>query len=301
MTHVSRRHAAAATEREAWYGTAYTAAPLRAELLDRWAAAPPHAALQLPPPNPFIPTDFALAADLEPGAATTPAARPRAASAPAARTADANGAADAQDPLAPLSASAAAAARAAAAAWAAPLRKLRGLGGENVRHTDAGSTGALEMAFACTCHAHAHVMHTPCTRHARAGTLDAFEFVTFGAPEALCSKGVSYYEVTLLAAAKKGTNDVQAGFATADFRVLGDAAGHSPDGAHPAFCAATALCTGRLQPHAPCRLQPCALGSYNPTTPCRLQPHVPRRRRRRRVVGYRRRAEAQVVQGAGTP
>ena len=173
MTHVSRRHVAAATEREAWYGTAYAAAQLRAELLDRWATAPPHAALQLPPPNPFIPTDFALVADLEPGAAAAPAARARAASAPAARTtrtADANGAAaapdaspGAQDPFAPLAASAAAAARAAAAAWAAPLRKLRGLGGENVRHTDSGSTGALETAFASiylTTHdMHMHMQH----------------------------------------------------------------------------------------------------------------------------------------------
>ena len=50
------------------------------------------------------------------------------------------------------------------------------------------------------------------TCYARAGVLDAFEFVTFGAPEALCSKGVSYYEVTLLASAKKGSNDVQAGY-----------------------------------------------------------------------------------------
>ena len=172
MTHVSRRHVAAATEREAWYGTAYAAAQLRSELLDRWAAAPPHAALQLPPPNPFIPTDFALVADLEPGAATAPAARARAASAPAARAADANGAAaapdasrTAQDPFAPLSASAAAAARAAAAAWAAPLRKLRGLGGENVRHTDAGSTGALETAFACMYHAHATHMPSPYNAH----------------------------------------------------------------------------------------------------------------------------------------
>ena len=39
MTHVSRRHAATASEREAWYGTAYAATPLRAELLERWAAA----------------------------------------------------------------------------------------------------------------------------------------------------------------------------------------------------------------------------------------------------------------------
>jgi len=117
--------------------------------------------------------------------------------------------------------------------------------------------------------------------------LDAFQFVTFGAPEALCTKGVSYYEFTLLAAAKKSTNDVQAGFATADFRVLGDAAGHSPDGAHPTHPrAAAALCTGRLQPHAMqaaalCsgRLQPHAMqaaalcsGRLQPQQPCRRQP-----------------------------
>ena len=102
--------------------------------------------------------------------------------------------------------------------------------------------------------------------------LDAFQFVTFGAPEALCTKGVSYYEFTLLAAAKKSTNDVQAGFATADFRVLGDAAGHSPDGAHPTHPrAAAALCTGRLQPHA---MQAAALcsGRLQPQQPCRRQP-----------------------------
>ena len=60
---------------------------------------------------------------------------------------------------------------------------------------------------------HARVpTHAP-HKHARApaGALDAFEFVTFGAPEALCGRGVCYYEVTLLAAAKKGINDVQAG------------------------------------------------------------------------------------------
>ena len=102
--------------------------------------------------------------------------------------------------------------------------------------------------------------------------LDAFQFVTFGAPEALCTKGVSYYEFTLLAAAKRSTNDVQAGFATADFRVLGDAAGHSPDGAHPTHPrAAAALCTGRLQPHA---MQAAALcsGRLQPQQPCRRQP-----------------------------
>ena len=129
--------------------------------------------------------------------------------------------------------------------------------------------------------------------------LDAFQFVTFGAPEALCTKGVSYYEFTLLAAAKKSTNDVQAGFATADFRVLGDAAGHSPDGAHPTHPrAAAALCTGRLQPHA---MQAAALCSGRLQPPAAVQAAAPihRRRRRCRVVGYRRCAEAQVVQGAG--
>ena len=147
-----------------------------------------------------------------------------------------------------------------------------------------------------------HTMRISYTCYAREGVLDAFEFVTFGAPEALCSKGVSYYEITLLASAKKGTNDVQAGFATADFRVLGDAAGHSPDGAHPT---------------PPCRPQPCALGGCNPTLRAGRSPvhweaatprrrlgcsfRVPRRRRRCRVVGYRRCAEAQVVQGAGAP
>ena len=129
--------------------------------------------------------------------------------------------------------------------------------------------------------------------------LDAFQFVTFGAPEALCTKGVSYYEFTLLAAAKKSTNDVQAGFATADFRVLGDAAGHSPDGAHPTHPrAAAALCTGRLQPHA---MQAAALCSGRLQPPAAVQAAAPihRRRRRCRVVGCRRCAEAQVVQGAG--
>jgi hypothetical protein len=129
--------------------------------------------------------------------------------------------------------------------------------------------------------------------------LDAFQFVTFGAPEALCIKGVSYYEFTLLAAVKKSTNDVQAGFATADFRVLGDAAGHSPDGAHPTHPrAAAALCTGRLQPHA---MQAAALCSGRLQPPAAVQAAAPihRRRRRCRVVGCRRCAEAQVVQGAG--
>ena len=124
------------------------------------------------------------------------------------------------------------------------------------------------------------------TCYAREGVLDAFEFVTFGAPEALCSKGVSYYEITLLASAKKGTNDVQAGFATADFRVLGDAAGHSPDGAHPTLRA------GRSPVHWEAATPRRRLG-------CSFR--VPRRRRRCRVVGYRRCAEAQVVQGAGAP
>ena len=173
MTHVSRRHAAVATEQEPWYGTAYSAAPLRAELLDGWAAASPHAALQLPPPNPFIPTDFTLAADLETATRATAAADDANAGPAASRAA--------QDALAPPSASAAAAARAAVAAWEAPLRKLRGLGGENVRHTDAGSSGALDMdmAYACICTCtcmhiipctpyHAHAVHTPCTRRAHA-------------------------------------------------------------------------------------------------------------------------------------
>ena len=85
---------------------------------------------------------------------------------------------------------------------AAPMVKLRGLGGDNVCHTDAGGSG----------------------------TVDASEYATFGAPAALARRGVLYWEVTLLAAAAKKGNDVQAGFASAEFRTLSDGAGHSPDG-----------------------------------------------------------------------
>jgi hypothetical protein len=56
---------------------------LPAETLDAWAAAPPHAALHLPPPNRFLPDDLSLvpaaaapasAASAAPAAATDAAA-----------------------------------------------------------------------------------------------------------------------------------------------------------------------------------------------------------------------------------
>ena len=60
-----------------------------AETLDAWAAAPPHAALHLPPPNRFLPDDLSLVP-----AAAAPASA--ASAAPAAAT-DASAAADDDD------------------------------------------------------------------------------------------------------------------------------------------------------------------------------------------------------------
>lgn len=48
------------TDIEPWYGTLYSREPLPAEWLAVWEAASPPAELHLPPPNPFVPTDFAL-------------------------------------------------------------------------------------------------------------------------------------------------------------------------------------------------------------------------------------------------
>ena len=50
----------AALDREPWYGTQYSSQPLPRDWLARWEAAVPPSELRLPPPNPFVPTDFAL-------------------------------------------------------------------------------------------------------------------------------------------------------------------------------------------------------------------------------------------------
>jgi len=51
---------------EKWYGTSYRADAVEADVLARWAAAKPLPSLAIPPPNAFIPTDFALVADALP-------------------------------------------------------------------------------------------------------------------------------------------------------------------------------------------------------------------------------------------
>eukprot|EP00741_Cyanophora_paradoxa_P011372 tig00020556_g10985.t1 len=45
---------------ERWYGTPHNRSALAEGVLARWRAPPPNDALHLPPPNPFIPTDFTL-------------------------------------------------------------------------------------------------------------------------------------------------------------------------------------------------------------------------------------------------
>ena len=63
ITHVSQCHTAVATMREPWYGTAFTVAPIDEAELQAWASVAPVPELRWPEPNPFIPTDFALACD----------------------------------------------------------------------------------------------------------------------------------------------------------------------------------------------------------------------------------------------
>ena len=76
VVHVSERHTAKADCREEWYGTAFACEPPSAEELAAWrgAAAEIDAALALPQPNPFIPTEFGLACDAASAAADNAAA-----------------------------------------------------------------------------------------------------------------------------------------------------------------------------------------------------------------------------------
>ena len=73
VVHVSERHTAKADCREEWYGTAFACEPPSAEELAAWrgAAAEIDAALALPQPNPFIPTEFASRATPLPPPPTT--------------------------------------------------------------------------------------------------------------------------------------------------------------------------------------------------------------------------------------
>ena len=51
------------TGTEPWFGFDYAAAPLPPALLQGWSEAAPDLALQLPQPNAFIASDFALVCD----------------------------------------------------------------------------------------------------------------------------------------------------------------------------------------------------------------------------------------------
>ena len=62
---------------------------------------------------------------------------------------------------------------------------------------------------------------------------------------------------------------MQAGFATADFRVLGDAAGHSPDGAHPTLRAGCSPVHGEAA--TPRRRAGCSLVHWEAATPPAVQ------------------------------
>lgn len=64
---------------ERWYGTKYLVEPIAAAQLADWSACVANEALQLPAPNPFIPSDFALLpleADAAAAAAATATAEP---------------------------------------------------------------------------------------------------------------------------------------------------------------------------------------------------------------------------------
>ena len=63
--HVSQDHAGAAPLREPWYGTAYAEEALPRSFVDECAAIGQDGELAWPEPNPFVPTDFALACDTE--------------------------------------------------------------------------------------------------------------------------------------------------------------------------------------------------------------------------------------------
>lgn len=63
---ISQKFSDIANDTEKWYGTKYHSEPIPQEKLKRWTDEPVDPALRLPPPNPFIPTDFSLAPREEP-------------------------------------------------------------------------------------------------------------------------------------------------------------------------------------------------------------------------------------------
>ena len=64
--HIAPLHVACASQRERWYGTAYSDEPLSAALLAACTAPPKIAALRWPAPNVFVPTQFDLICDGQP-------------------------------------------------------------------------------------------------------------------------------------------------------------------------------------------------------------------------------------------
>ena len=75
---------AAAVLTEPWFGMEAVTLELPAWLTESWAAAPVPPELALPPPNPYIPSDFSLACDAEAGGPERAAAAADAAAAAAA-------------------------------------------------------------------------------------------------------------------------------------------------------------------------------------------------------------------------
>lgn len=66
IVHMAPQHAATATLREPYYGTAYSVAPVSEALLAACSAPEQPGDLRWPIPNPFIPTDFTLLCDARP-------------------------------------------------------------------------------------------------------------------------------------------------------------------------------------------------------------------------------------------